>query len=309
MTAIQIECFLEVARCRSISLAAANMYLSQSSLSRHILALEEELGVSLFLRANNAVRLTPIGSRILPLVEEMRRSYRSAYDQIRDQILNLSGRLHIGVQAGHDLCRPVRLACQHIYRTCPEANLQITHLSEGETYRALMDERIDLLLTLSVALPPSDKLEQKLLAPERMCLAVPADHPNAGLPEISLDGIGQYFSDLKLFLVCEDEFDPPLSKNAPWTKASLNAHIVELSGPAADTDTIMLTVSAGVGMTLIHSTSILAGNPNTRLIPLAPPTPDSDDPRGLFTALYWKKDSANPLLREFLTQLEDQPRN
>ena len=50
MTMTQIRCFLEVAECLSFSAAAEKLYVSQPSVSRHILHLEQELGFALFRR-------------------------------------------------------------------------------------------------------------------------------------------------------------------------------------------------------------------------------------------------------------------
>ena len=57
----QIECFVQTADVGSTSRAAEILHTSQSSVSKHISALEEELKVTLFVRNNRGVRLTPEG--------------------------------------------------------------------------------------------------------------------------------------------------------------------------------------------------------------------------------------------------------
>ena len=57
--------FTEVARCGSIAKAAMRLSLSQPALSRHMDALENDLGVCLMARTERGCRLTPIGSEIL----------------------------------------------------------------------------------------------------------------------------------------------------------------------------------------------------------------------------------------------------
>ena len=57
-----LQCFQAVAEHKSFSLAADSLYISQSSLSKRIKSLEEELGGALFIRKNNSsVSLTPFG--------------------------------------------------------------------------------------------------------------------------------------------------------------------------------------------------------------------------------------------------------
>ncbi len=58
--------FVAAASRRSITLAAADLCLTQSAISRQIQALENALGVPLFVRKHRAIELTPAGERLLP---------------------------------------------------------------------------------------------------------------------------------------------------------------------------------------------------------------------------------------------------
>jgi DNA-binding transcriptional LysR family regulator len=55
-------CFEATARHRSLTRAAVELSLTQSAVSRQILALEEYLGVTLFQRTRHGMELTPIGA-------------------------------------------------------------------------------------------------------------------------------------------------------------------------------------------------------------------------------------------------------
>ncbi|CUI05199.1 LysR substrate-binding domain-containing protein [Massilia antarctica] len=56
--------FVAVGRRMSITLAAADLCLTQSALSRQIQALEQRLGVRLFVRTHRAIAFTPAGARL-----------------------------------------------------------------------------------------------------------------------------------------------------------------------------------------------------------------------------------------------------
>ncbi|RKT58127.1 DNA-binding transcriptional LysR family regulator [Azonexus fungiphilus] len=58
--------FVAAASRRSITLAAADLCLTQSAISRQIQALENALGAPLFVRKHRAIELTPAGERLLP---------------------------------------------------------------------------------------------------------------------------------------------------------------------------------------------------------------------------------------------------
>ena len=57
----QIQYFLEVAKREHVTEAAVALHVAQSSVSRQIFNLEEELGVKLFIREGRSVKLTPLG--------------------------------------------------------------------------------------------------------------------------------------------------------------------------------------------------------------------------------------------------------
>lgn len=62
--------FTVIAELQSFSRAAEELCMSQSSLSKHILSLERELGVPLLIRNPRSVALSPAGAQILPLAAQ-----------------------------------------------------------------------------------------------------------------------------------------------------------------------------------------------------------------------------------------------
>lgn len=71
----QLEYFLAVARSQNFSRAAEDSYVSQSSLSKQIKALEQKLGVELFVRSSAGVSLTPAGEMFLAFASKTHREY------------------------------------------------------------------------------------------------------------------------------------------------------------------------------------------------------------------------------------------
>ena len=71
-----LTCFQAVSKTKSFSKAADNLYISQSSLSKKIKTLEEELGGTLFIRkSNNAVTLSPFGEYVSNYVQNVLEDY------------------------------------------------------------------------------------------------------------------------------------------------------------------------------------------------------------------------------------------
>ncbi|MFD5148210.1 LysR family transcriptional regulator [Streptomyces sp. NPDC058401] len=66
-TLAQLRYLVAVADCRSITGAAASVFVAQSALSRAVQALERDLGVDLLARRGRGVDLTPEGARVVRL--------------------------------------------------------------------------------------------------------------------------------------------------------------------------------------------------------------------------------------------------
>ena len=71
MKLTQLEYFCTVARYRSITKAANELYVSQPAISNAIRALEEEFGINLFIRHNNKLTLTAEGEQFFVKAEEL----------------------------------------------------------------------------------------------------------------------------------------------------------------------------------------------------------------------------------------------
>lgn len=89
--------FMFVASEGNISRAAKSLGLSQSTLSRQVMDLEEELGVTLLLRGNRQVTLTEEGTYLLSKAQEI----ISLSDKTKSDLQNLgslvNGEIYIGI--------------------------------------------------------------------------------------------------------------------------------------------------------------------------------------------------------------------
>ena len=71
----QIRYVIEVAKTGSISKAAKNLFLSQPNISNSIKSLENELGITIFLRTNNGIILTNEGNEFLKYAKSIKQGY------------------------------------------------------------------------------------------------------------------------------------------------------------------------------------------------------------------------------------------
>lgn len=73
-----LKTFLEVSRTRHFGRAAESLYLTQSAVSFRIRQLENQLGVNLFTRHRNNIRLTAAGEKLLPYAETLMSTWQAA---------------------------------------------------------------------------------------------------------------------------------------------------------------------------------------------------------------------------------------
>jgi LysR family nitrogen assimilation transcriptional regulator len=83
----QLEYFVQIATLGGFNRASARLYIAQSALSRQIKMLEEELGVSLFVRKKLGIELTMAGKLLLERSAVLLHHFK----QVRDDVIAESG--------------------------------------------------------------------------------------------------------------------------------------------------------------------------------------------------------------------------
>ena len=168
-----IRGFVAVGRRMSITLAAKDLCLTQSALSRQVHALEDLLGIALFKRGYRSISFTPEGERLFRIAD-------TAVQQLQDVFETLNqpqGRLpvtitaSIGVTGLWLLPRLNRFQQRH-----PELDLRVAAIDKNLDLRA---EGIDLGIrycTAAAAPPGAVRLFEEAV--------VPVAHPSLGLTRL-----------------------------------------------------------------------------------------------------------------------------
>lgn len=96
MDSRQLKYLVAIAEERNISRAAARLKLSQPTLTRHIQALEDELGVLLFKRTTWGVQLTEAGEALLVHARSIQNHVQLVIEHAQSQARGQTERLDIG---------------------------------------------------------------------------------------------------------------------------------------------------------------------------------------------------------------------
>ena len=92
-----IQEYLAVAETKNYSVAAKSLYISQPTLSRHIKAMESELGYPLVSTSSHGVALTEFGKAAVRPFRKMLKDYQTVLEQGRQFANQVTGALTLGL--------------------------------------------------------------------------------------------------------------------------------------------------------------------------------------------------------------------
>jgi DNA-binding transcriptional LysR family regulator len=266
--------------------AAARLFISQPALSQQIRALEEQVGLPLFIRHPRGMELTEAGEVLL----EEARAVLGGSERLEATVEELRrGRtagLRIGVPPGAppgllpELLAPLR-------EREPDAPVEVRELTTPEQVVALRDGALDLGL---VREPVEDsRLSRRTLLLEPLGASLPAAHPLASRASVTLTELAD-----ELFVCFPRPWAPSLHDVlvGELRERGLQARFQD----SAHVSTTAGMVAAGHGLTL-SARSWLEGVAGIVWRPL------SDVEIEIRTAAAWRPANRAPLLRTLLDLL------
>ncbi|MFV0411223.1 MAG: LysR family transcriptional regulator [Paracoccus sp. (in: a-proteobacteria)] len=157
--------------------AAEVLNITQSALSHQVKALEDQVGVELFVRRARPMRLSAAGMRLLRLSEQVLPLVEAAEAELRGVEAGRVGQLHIALDchACFDWLLPV---LDQFRRTFPDIDLDIRARLAFAALPALQREEVDLVVSMDPEDLPGIRFEP--LFEYAPTLVVSSAHPLAG---------------------------------------------------------------------------------------------------------------------------------
>ncbi|EJP9598083.1 HTH-type transcriptional regulator HdfR [Salmonella enterica] len=156
-----LKTFLEVSRTRHFGRAAEALYLTQSAVSFRIRQLENQLGVNLFTRHRNNIRLTTAGEKLLPYAETLMNTWQAA----RKEVAHTSRHNEFSIGASASLWECMLNAwLGRLYQLQePQSGLQFeARIAQRQSLvKQLHERQLDLLITTEA--PKMDEFSSQLL--------------------------------------------------------------------------------------------------------------------------------------------------
>lgn len=177
--------FFAIAGLGSLSKAAEQMHVSQSTLTRQMQALEHEIGGQLLERGHGGVALTAAGHALLEGMRPVIARADVVIAEARKLARGQSGSLRIGylMSAAADYLNP---ALALLRREHPEIKVKLVDLSPGAQMAALRRGELDVVVLGNTNASISREFFVRRLASLPVVVALPESHPLAGSEAIAL---------------------------------------------------------------------------------------------------------------------------
>ena len=174
MNSIQIRCFLEAARYHSFSKAADALYISQSSVSRNISLMEEELGLSLFRRSSfHGIELTGSGELMKEAFEAAERTIFSALDKAQQQERLREFSLTLGLLESQLLDDRLEKILSHFRTEYPNVTLRIVRNDYQRLMEGLQADTVDIVYMPQWQLKDRTELSVHFIGEMETVLVIP----------------------------------------------------------------------------------------------------------------------------------------
>lgn len=166
---------LKVAQFKSYTEAAKQLSLTQPAVSQHIKQLEDELGIHIFERINNELRVTPQGEIAVHYAERMASLFENMKNEIRDERSKVSN-LSLGVTHSAE-SNPIAEAIAKYASSHKGVRIKMVTDTISNLYDKLRIYEIDLAIVEGREADPN--MRYTLLDTDSLMLVTSPDHPLA----------------------------------------------------------------------------------------------------------------------------------
>ncbi|ABB57272.1 LysR family transcriptional regulator [Synechococcus elongatus] len=174
----QLQAALRVAETGSFQEAAQKVGCNQSTISRQVKGLEDELGIALF-RRQGRMKLTAAGERLLPRLRRICQEWQTACTEIEELLTGRQTELCMAIADSIGGCY-LPAVLNRFQQQWPSIHLRVSTLGSDRALKVLRDGLIDLAIVMdSPTLTTSAGLVVDLLLEEEVQVLLSVDHPLA----------------------------------------------------------------------------------------------------------------------------------
>lgn len=245
----RLEIFAKVAELGSFSRAAEALFLTQPTVSEHIRALEDELGVQLLDRLGRGATPTRAGQLFLGYVSRilgLAREARQAIDQFQGR---MSGELVVGGSTiPGEYLLPAWIG--EFKAKYPDISITLLIGDSRQVTEWIEDGRVELAIV--GARPASRTVESRELMTDELVVVVPAGHAWSARESVALADLRD-----EPMIVRERGSGSRDATERALAAVGLDLGAFRVAGEMGSTQAIKQGVRAGLGVSLISKRAVL----------------------------------------------------
>ena len=180
----QLTCFVTLTSVSTFHEAAERLYISQSSFSNNIQAIEQELQTSLVVRGAKSLSLTDAGREFLIYAEKIVREYEDMTERLTKYRHNAESRVSIYAEPLSEYGYADMLA--RFKHHSPEIEIEVTALQDSDIDNVLRAraDAVCIAFSNSQSAPFGTKIQT--LVSDRLAVLVGKSHRFAGMQSIKM---------------------------------------------------------------------------------------------------------------------------
>ncbi|WP_322032605.1 LysR substrate-binding domain-containing protein [Paraburkholderia sp. J76] len=259
----RLRYFVTVAEELHFGRAAVRLNIAQPPLTRHVAALETELGIRLFERSTRAVKLTPEGALFLERARSVLHAAGEAQATARKLAQGMTGRIAIGYTSSIPMSDAFAQIVRNAGRALPEVELTFREVASANQHRQIVEGALDIGFGWSAASAHEDGVRSLVIAREPLVAAVPGGSAHAR--KKSLD-----FAELRdeSFLVLPPGYGSALT--AALDSLCAQSGVEPRIGPtASQTATLISLVAAERGVAIVPAFTMALRRSGVTYVPLS----------------------------------------
>ncbi|WP_321863655.1 LysR substrate-binding domain-containing protein [Burkholderia cenocepacia] len=262
----RLRYFVTVADELHFGRAAVRLRIAQPPLTRHIAALETDLGIRLFERSTRAVQLTPAGALFLEHARSVIHAVDEAETTARKMAQGMVGRIVIGYASSIPMSDAFSDIVRNVSRSMPEVELAFREVSTASQRQQIADGTIDIGFGWSATKTSGPSIGPSLVVSrEPLVAAVPAQSQYANKATIA-------FSELvkENFVTFPAGYGSAL--NAALDDLCAHEGVTPRIGPTASQITTLVSlVAAERGVAIVPGFTSTLQRSGVAYVPLAKP--------------------------------------
>lgn len=296
MNFLQIKYFISVAENMSFTKASQSLYVSQSTISKQIAALEEALDINLFYRSGRTITLSPAGESLYKDFIKIIKSLDESVKKAKSLASGLFGQFRLGILQFVDITRIIPGLIRDFQKENPNILLDLVLARPHDMQRMFLDGELDAVMLLAF------EAEEISGYPSVLKLDLPKSphkllyHPTQKTKSNPKLSVKDFSEEAFIFLSTADP-DDRVNKRVNEILEELKIKPKRIIW-VDSIETVFIYVEEGLGVAVAGPSLRILESERLASIPI----PGERSSTGL--SFCWKSTNANPALPVFKQHLE-----